>query len=88
MNRFTEEEKIKIWLEYVSMTSALNNFPIECDNHKYLDDSFTKYPTLGIATKIITNKLHIRSFESFCNEKDDRVDSGLIGRYYRFHKNE
>ena len=81
----TEEEKMTIWLEYVSSICSLNNFPLEISLHKHLDDTWTKYPQLGVATKLITTKHKIRDFESFSNETDSGVSEGLIGRYWRFH---
>jgi hypothetical protein len=55
-------------------------------NKKRLEANI-KYPLLLPNTHFSSKRLsksHIRSFTDFCNEEDERVSEGIIGRYRRF----
>lgn len=85
---FSEDDKMKIWIDYmVTQVALINDFHI-FDNYKAyeerFDDSFKKYPILNVATKHLWKGFKVRPFDEFCAEKDDRVSCGLKGWYWRF----
>ena len=55
---FSEDDKMKIWIDYMVTQVALrNNFHIFRNYKAYedrYDDSFKKYPTLNDSTEIIS----------------------------------
>ena len=86
MKNFTEEEKLKIWLDYMVTTVALNNVPIEI-NYRVEHDSdptLKRYPSLGISTFILDKKFTVKTFENFCSETNELASENLYGWYWRF----
>lgn len=83
---FTEEDKIKIWLDYMTTIVQLNNNPLELPYKKEheLVDRFICYPIFGITTVVIENKHRLKSFEIFCSETNELESSNVYGWYWRF----
>ena len=86
MKNFTEEEKLKIWLDYVVTTVALNNVPIEI-NYREEHDANPRlkcYPNLGVSTFIVDKKFTVKRFETFCSETNELASENIHGWYWRF----
>jgi hypothetical protein len=85
---FTEDEKIKIWLHYMSTQIALRHDihyfkDYQTWENKY-DDSYLKYPILNVATKQLWLNAKVRPFDDFCNEENELSAYGIKGWYWRF----
>lgn len=74
---FSDDNKYKIWLDYVVTISALNNFSLMLETNKYLDSTWKNYQILGVSTKIIENKHKICEFDVFC-------ETHLLDWYFKF----
>lgn len=85
------ENKWKIYFEYLWIQLRLIHIDIEIKIHKHTskeDLNLRKYPILcpdKYQVKTGFTKKNIKSFENFCNEKNDLVSEGIYGTYYRFH---
>jgi hypothetical protein len=84
MKKFTEDEKLKIWLDYMVTTVALNNVPVEINYREGLIGDFNHYPMFGISTFKLQTKHKIKTFESFCNDNNELASENLYGWYWRF----
>jgi len=84
MKSFTEEEKLKIWLDYMVTTVALNNVPLVLPYREDRGDDFNNYPALGISTFVIKFKHKVKSFEHFCSDNNELASENLYGWYWRF----
>lgn len=85
------ENKFKIYMHYVATQSLIINQDVEVHIFKKTDEFLNKrkYPILKPNVRQIKSgftKSIIRSFEDFCNEKDDRKSNGILGWYWRFFK--
>jgi hypothetical protein len=85
---FSEDDKYKIWIDYMVTQVALrNDFAILEEYNVWedrCDNSFKKYPIFNVATKQLWLDFKVKPFDSFCAEEDYREPSGLKGWYWRF----
>jgi hypothetical protein len=90
--QFTEDEKWKIWLDYMVTQVGLNTIPLELPmNHKKPEDRVdgkdivNVYPLAGFFTfKVSGPKYPIRDFDDFCNDPDSSKANTVYGWYFRF----
>lgn len=84
VNTLNEEEKLKLWLEYVVETSILNhNYHIEVGKPLYHKENRKYYPLLNVTIfKYMegTSKHRISPFEKWI--KQDENNHNLTGIYY------
>lgn len=87
--KFTDDEKIRVWMHYMVTQVALNTYPLELNmNHKKPEDRVGKDAIVSVYTQFFTfngePKYPIRDFDSFCNDKNDLSSDTLYGWYFRF----
>jgi hypothetical protein len=88
------DNKWKIYFEYLWCQLKLIHVDLEIDIHKHTQKenlNLRKYPNLlpnKYQVKSGFMKKNIKSFESFCNEKNDLVSEGIYGTYYRMENKE
>jgi hypothetical protein len=70
---FTEEQKIKCWVHYMTRIVYLNTM-LYFEVNKRDTNKKVGYH-------------YIREYNSFCEEPDSRVSEGLIGTYNRLNEN-
>ncbi len=88
VENLTENQKLKVWIDYMVTQVCLNNtiyeFPITA---RGVSDEATMYPTLGVKTVKIDKPYRIKKFDEFCaeeNNQDNRVSECLVGWFWRF----
>lgn len=95
IDNLSEDDKMKVWLDYMVTQTALNNHqsihkaPNDMDFDKF-KSKFNKiksaYPNLGAVTSDSDFKIKINSFEDFCtNTNPDKADN-IQYWYWRFKK--